>query len=72
MIQLLTTLNHALVTGTKAEQYKPSEQRKQDQIAVDKQIIEVIKKNKEKKMLMSYLGSYFQLRNRVYPHKLKF
>lgn len=57
---------------TKTEGYKPTEQRKKDQIEVDKQLIEVIKKNPEKKLLFSYLGSFFQLRNRVYPHKLKF
>ncbi|KAI2804538.1 60S ribosomal protein L6, partial [Blomia tropicalis] len=52
--------------------YKPDEQRKQDQKNIDKQMIDVIRKDKQKKLLFSYLGSYFQLRNRVYPHKLKF
>lgn len=57
---------------TKAEGYKPNEQRKKDQVLVDKQLVEVIRKNPEKKLLFSYLGSYFQLRNHVFPHKLKF
>jgi len=57
---------------TKAEAYKPDEQRKKDQIEVDKQVLEVVKKDKDKKLLLSYLGSFFQLRNRMYPHKMKF
>jgi len=52
--------------------YKPDEQRKQDQKTVDKQLLDVIRKDAQKKLLLSYLGSYFQLRNRMYPHKLKF
>lgn len=61
------------IFDTKAESWKPDEQRKKDQIDVDKQIIDVIRKNKtEKKLLLAYLGSYFQLRNRTFPHKLKF
>jgi len=60
------------IFDTKAEGYKPDEQRKKDQIDVDKQLIDVIRRNSEKKLLFGYLGSYFQLRNRVFPHKLKF
>jgi len=60
------------IFDTKAEGYKPDEQRKKDQIDVDKQLIDVVRKNKDKKLLLAYLGSYFQLRNRVFPHKLKF
>jgi len=60
------------IFDTKAESYKPDEQRKKDQIDVDKQLIDVIRKQKEKKLLLAYLGSYFQLRNRVFPHKLRF
>ena len=52
--------------------YKPDEQRKQDQKNVDKQLLDVIRKNSQKKLLLSYLGSYFQLRNRMHPHKLNF
>jgi len=60
------------IFDTKAEAWKPDETRKADQINVDKQLIQLIRKNKEKKLLFAYLGSYFQLRNRVFPHKLKF
>lgn len=60
------------IFDTKAEGYKPDEQRKKDQIQVDKQLIDVIRKDSQKKLLFAYLGSYFQLRNRMFPHKLKF
>jgi large subunit ribosomal protein L6e len=57
---------------TKAEQFKPNEQRKKDQVEVDKQLVEIIRKSADKKLLFSYLGSFFQLRNHQFPHKLKF
>jgi large subunit ribosomal protein L6e len=60
------------IFDTKTEAYKPDENRKKTQIAVDTQILDVIRKHKEKKLLFSYLGSFFQLRNRMYPHKMKF
>jgi len=60
------------VFSPEKEKFKPNEQRKKDQIAVDKLVLDVVRKNPDKKMLMSYLGSFFQLRNRVYPHQLKF
>ncbi len=60
------------IFDTKAEAYKPDEQRKKDQIEVDKQLIDLIRKDKQKKLLFAYLGSYFQLRNRMFPHTLKF
>ena len=60
------------VFSPEKEKFKPNEQRKKDQIAVDKLVVDVIKKNSDKKLLLSYLGSFFQLRNRVYPHQLKF
>nr|AHB12451.1 60S Ribosomal Protein L6 [Pantala flavescens] len=60
------------IFSTKKEAYKPSDQRKQDQVAVDKQILSIIRTHPEKKMLFSYLGSMFGLRSGHYPHKLKF
>lgn len=56
----------------KVESYKPDEQRKKDQIEVDKQLVLVVRQHNDRKLLFSYLGSYFQLRNRQYPHKMKF
>lgn len=60
------------IFDTKTEVYKPDEQRKKDQLLVDDQIMSVIKKDQDKKFLLSYLGSYFQIRKGVYPHKMKF
>ncbi|KPM11109.1 60S ribosomal protein L6-like protein [Sarcoptes scabiei] len=45
--------------------WKPDAQRKADQKEMDKQILAVIRQHKEKKLLFSYLGSYFCLRNRI-------
>ncbi|RWS08939.1 60S ribosomal protein L6-like protein [Dinothrombium tinctorium] len=60
------------IFDTKPEAYKPDEQRKKDQIEIDTQVIDVIRKHPEKKLMFSYLGSYFQLRNHMYPHLMKF
>jgi len=60
------------IFATKAEKYKPDEQRKTDQIEIDKQLIGIIRNSSEKKLLFGYLGSYFQLRNRMLPHRMKF
>ena len=60
------------VFAQEKKSYKPDEQRKQDQKNVDKQLLDVIRKNGQKKLLFSYLGSFFQLRNRMHPHKLNF
>jgi len=60
------------IFDTKTEAYKPDEQRKKTQIEMDSKILAVLRKSPEKKLLFSYLGSFFQLRNRMYPHKMKF
>ena len=52
--------------------FKPDDARKEVQKNVDKQLLDIIRKDPQKKLLFSYLGSYFQLRNRMYPHKLNF
>ncbi|XP_053209303.1 60S ribosomal protein L6-like [Panonychus citri] len=57
---------------TKSADYKPNLQHRKDQVEVDKQIIEAIRKHPEKKLMFGYLGSYFCLRNNMYPHKMKF
>lgn len=59
--------------GKKAGSATPSRIRGEDQIQVDKQVIKAIKeKMGDKKTVLAYLGSYFYLRNHMYPHKLKF
>lgn len=54
------------------QKYAVSEERKKDQVEVDKQILDVIRKNSEKKLLFGYLGSMFSLKNHQYPHKMVF
>merc|ERR1711962_120179 len=56
----------------KKEAYKPSEQRKADQIAVDKQVLEAIKANKEGAVLRQYLKAPFALSKGEFPHKMQF
>ncbi|XP_071552693.1 large ribosomal subunit protein eL6 isoform X2 [Panulirus ornatus] len=56
----------------KQEKYVPSQERKNDQDAVDGLILEAIKKREDKKMLFGYLGTPFGLKNRLYPHRLRF
>ncbi|PNF19750.1 hypothetical protein B7P43_G14752 [Cryptotermes secundus] len=60
------------IFNTKKEAYKPSDQRKADQQAVDKQIIEVIRKHPEKKHIFAYFSAMFGLRSSQYPHRMKF
>merc|ERR1719443_1499978 len=56
----------------KKASYIVSEQRKKDQVEVDRQLIGAIKKNPEKKLLCQYLASSFSIRKGMFPHKLNF
>ncbi|CAN0546224.1 unnamed protein product, partial [Ectocarpus sp. 8 AP-2014] len=47
------------IFDAKKEAYKPSEQRKADQVTVDTQILEAIKKNADGKVLKQYLRASF-------------
>ncbi|KAK0057224.1 60S ribosomal protein L6 [Biomphalaria pfeifferi] len=60
------------IFNTKKEVYTVNDERKEDQAVVDKQILEVIKKNPEKKLLFGYLGATFSLSNNQFPHKMVF
>ncbi|XP_042880652.1 60S ribosomal protein L6-like isoform X2 [Penaeus japonicus] len=60
------------IFGQKTEKYVASEQRKKDQEELDAKLISAIKERDDKKMFFGYLGSYFGLRNRMYPHIMKF
>merc|ERR1719188_1284017 len=60
------------IFNSKKEVYSVSEERKEDQTAVDKQILDVIRKNPEKKLLFGYLGAMFSLSNNQFPHKMVF
>ena len=57
---------------SKKKQFKPSAQRKKDQIKVDREVLAAVNKSADKHLLRGYLGSFFMLRNGVHPHKLKF
>ncbi|XP_022902823.1 large ribosomal subunit protein eL6 [Onthophagus taurus] len=60
------------IFATKKAGYKPTDQRKSDQKIVDKQVIDAIKKNADKKLLFAYLATMFGLRSSQYPHRMKF
>ncbi|KAH3886604.1 60S ribosomal protein L6-like [Dreissena polymorpha] len=57
---------------TKKEVYTVSNERKEDQVAVDKQILAAIRSNPDKKYLFGYLGAMFSLGSKQYPHKMVF
>jgi len=57
---------------TKKEAYKPSEQRKTDQVTVDTQVLAAIKAHPEGPVLKQYLKATFALSKGEYPHKMQF
>uniref|UniRef100_A0A0K0CZP8 Large ribosomal subunit protein eL6 n=1 Tax=Angiostrongylus cantonensis TaxID=6313 RepID=A0A0K0CZP8_ANGCA len=60
------------IFATGKVEYQVTEQRKTDQKAIDKPILEAIKKHPEHKFLFGYLGSRFMLGKRDYPHNMVF
>jgi len=54
------------------QEYTVSEERKEDQVVVDNQLLDVIRKSPEKKLLLAYLSAMFGLGSRQYPHKMMF
>lgn len=60
------------IFAAKKEKYAPSEQKKADQLTVDKAVRTAISQHKDKKLLFSYLRSYFALSSSQYPHRLAF
>merc|ERR550532_3236934 len=60
------------IFDTKKETYTVSDERKEDQVVVDKQVLEAVRKNVDKKLLFGYLGAMFSLKNHQYPHKMVF
>lgn len=57
---------------TKKEQYKVNDERKTAQLDVDKQLLQAIKSQEDRRLFVSYLKSKFALSNKQYPHKMKF
>jgi large subunit ribosomal protein L6e len=62
----------AEIFDTKKEQYKVTQERKDAQLNVDKQLLAAFKANPEKRSLQLYLKSKFALSNKQYPHMMKF
>merc|ERR1712127_350943 len=60
------------IFAAKKKGYKPSAQRKADQIVVDKQVLESIKAHADRKILLAYLKSSFGLSTGQFPHMMKF
>jgi len=60
------------IFDTKKEEYTVSDERKEDQVSVDKQVLVALRSNPDKKLLMGYLGTMFSLKNHQYPHKMIF
>lgn len=60
------------VFAVKKEKYVPSEQKKADQAAVDKAVRTAMSQQKEKKVLFSYMRSFFALSSGQCPHRLRF
>lgn len=60
------------VFAVKKEKYVPSEQKKADQANVDKAVRTAMSQQKEKKVLFSYMRSFFALSSGQCPHRLHF
>merc|ERR1712038_261182 len=60
------------IFDTKKEEYSVSDERKEDQVSVDKQVLDVVRAHADKKLLFGYLGAMFSLKNHQYPHKMVF
>merc|ERR1711922_29200 len=62
----LRRINQIYVIATKTEEYSVSDERKEDQVDVDKQVLDVVRAHPEKKLLFGYLGAMFSLKNHQY------
>lgn len=60
------------IFAKKEEKYVPSEQRKKDQVEVDKLLRAAIRKHPEGVQLQRYLKSQFALKSNQYPHRMIF
>ncbi|XP_037282060.2 large ribosomal subunit protein eL6 isoform X1 [Rhipicephalus microplus] len=60
------------IFDTKPQERTVSDEHRKVQKEVDKQVLEAMKKHPEKRALVHYLAASFSLRNRMYPHRMKF
>jgi large subunit ribosomal protein L6e len=60
------------IFASKKAGYVLSDQRKEDQKSVDKELIGVIKKHQDKSNLLGYLRSTFHLHKNQFPHRMTF
>ncbi|XP_059615551.1 large ribosomal subunit protein eL6-like [Phlebotomus argentipes] len=60
------------IFAQKKEQYVPSEQRKEDQKAVDTAVKQALRKRKDRNLICQYLKALFRLKSSQYPHRMKF
>lgn len=60
------------IFAAKKPKYEATEQRRADQLAVDKAVRTAISQHKDKRILFQYLRSYFALSSSQYPHRLSF
>jgi len=60
------------IFAAKSGGYAVSDERKKDQKTVDGAVMAAIKKHKESKSLLGYLGSRFALGKNQHPHKMVF
>lgn len=60
------------IFAAKKERFVPSEQRKNDQKAVDASVVKALKANPDGKFFKKYLQSMFALGSSQYPHRMKF
>merc|ERR1711893_350214 len=67
-----TAKNDGEIFDAKKEGYKPSEQRKKDQAAIDTQVLAAIKKHSEGQVLRQYLKAPFALSKGQFPHTMSF
>jgi large subunit ribosomal protein L6e len=70
--QSVTNAEGQSIFAPRKTPYVLTEERKKDQITIDRQISEVLKKHPERQLLVPYLASHFFLKNRQHPHQMKF
>jgi len=72
VLQKAINRNVSCILNIVLQLYTVSEERKQDQVEVDKQLIDVVHQHPERKFMYSYLTSLFSLKSKEYPHKMVF